>query len=345
MCCIAACAGVSEAGSGGRVKLIFNLDAGMGNGIVMQQDRLSTARICHALKPLAKHYDVYLMVNPMLAEKSKTELIMDIVASNGIAIVLDVFSSDTLMLGSVTSHNAPSDGLHGISITIDELDRLKRRYGKNLAGLRFHEVTAEDFTVHAIRTTNPEWKPAHLKLPEGNYFRPDLVEPFVKYASERGMFVQWSDWHWLEFAKWDQKQAEREQHLSEMLRKFPGVITVTYANNEPEATSQKRLSNWWLAVDKFAKQGAAGYGLSDQSWIGNDVTCPVEVITDWAKSALDRGCKMIQFEPIWYFFRLPRGTFDVQEYKSLPEWQDRGTPNSNYAKLSEALIKHAGKRL
>lgn len=324
-----------------RVKLIFNLDGGCGNGVVVQQDRLAVTRICQALKPLMKTYDVYLMVNPMLTSKGKTALILDIVASHEIGIVLDVFSSDTHMLGSVTEQNSPYDALHGISISVEELDGLKKRYGSRLAGLRFHEVTAQDFTVYAMKTTDPQWKPANLKLPQDDYFQPALVEPFVKYASEHSMFVQWSDWHWSELAKWDQKQPQRESHLSEILRKYPGVITVTYANNEPKALEEGRLQGWWKSVEKFAKQGSNGYGLSNQSWIANDVTCPIKLITDWTQSALDRGCKIIQFEPVWYFFKLPRGTFYVEEYKQSPDWADRGVARDSFPKLVDALVKNA----
>ncbi len=327
-----------------KTKLIFNLDSGFGNGIVVQYDRLATTRICHALKPLQKYYDVYLILNPMVADKSKLFGIIDIVVGHDIPFILDVFSSDTHMLGSVTPQNAPYDPLHGISISVEELARFKTKYGKMLAGLRFHEVTAQDFTVRAMKTTNPEWKPPKLTLPDDNYFDPEKVEKYVRFASENEMFVQWSDWHWSKFAKWDTENQEREKHLLNILKKYPNIVTVTYANNEPGICPKDRLGNWWTAIEEFAKFGSNGYGLSNQSWLAGDMKCPIEYIIEWTQSALNRRCRMIQFESIWYFFNLPFGTFEIGEYKHMPEWKHRGTPRESFDKLNETLLNYATRK-
>jgi hypothetical protein len=121
-------------------------------------------------------------------------------------------------------------------------------------------------------------------------------------------------------------------------------VTVTYANNEPNEDSVKRIGYWWRSVDKFVEDGAAGYGLSDQSWMSkNEMDCPVSDIIDWADSALERGCRMIEFEPVWYFFKLPVGSFGVRNYVDDPAWLNRGRATSNMRALTKALMDYPGR--
>ncbi len=322
-----------------KTRLIFDLDQGFGNGIVVNDDQVALGRVIDALKPLRERYDVYVIVNPMVADRKKLDHVLDTLAAADQPFVFDTYTSDAETLGSCSTQNRPFDPRHGLTISVDDLAAYKKRRGKHLAGLRFMEVFAQDFTVRAVKTTNPEWALPCWKLPDDAFFQPEIAERYLKFAKEHSMFVQWSDWHWFEFASWDAVQKEHEAKLSELLRKYPGLVTITYANNEPEEASVQRIKGWEKSVAGFAKDGAAGYGLSDQSWLSkNDETCPVDDIIRWAKSALAKGCRMIQFEPAWYFFRLPRGTFDVREYTSDPKWADRGSPTANFTRLKEALM-------
>ncbi len=194
-----------------------------------------------------------------------------------------------------------------------------------------HGGFAEDFTVRAVRTTNPEWGRPCWKLPEDDFFQPSLAERYLKLASETGLFVQFSDWHWKAFAGWDSHQQERERQLTRLLKQYPGMVTVTFANNEPSETSVPRLQDWETAVRSFVKDGAAGFGLSCQSWLRRDETaCPPEEFASWALSALNKGARYVQFEPAWYLFHLPRGTFEVQPYTDSPEWASRGRPRDSF---------------
>jgi hypothetical protein len=65
--------------------------------------------------------------------------------------------------------------------------------------------------------------------------------------------------------------------------------------------------------------------------------CPVDEIIEWTKSAL-KQCRYVQFEPMWYFFRMPSAVTDWQDYASDPKWADRGRPTENMRRLTEFLI-------
>lgn len=329
---------------GARVKLLFHLDGCAGGGVVLNQDKAATEKIIDAVKPLRQYYDVYLMLDPMIKDKKKLDTILQVLAAKKQPFIFSVYASDGHMLGSVTLYNAPVDPIHGVSASIKQLTDYRKRYGKLFAGLRIHEVFAQDFTVEAMKTTNPEWRTPGLELPKDAFFQPHIAEKFVKFAHDNAMFVQWTDWHWHEFAGWDKLQVKREEELTTILKKYPGVVTVTYANNEPDSASVPRLSYWQRAVKKFRDVGAAGYGLSNQSWMRDDITCPIDEMVAWTQSALDLKCSLIQFEPVWYYFNLPRGTFAEYYYSSDPSKNRFGEPRDQFVRMKSALIADAVKK-
>lgn len=320
------------------VSLVFNIDQCFGNGVVVQDDAVAVRRMVQALRPLEARYRVYALLNPMARDRIRLDRVLDALVAAKMPFMFDVCSSDCMTLGSATAQCNPYDASHGLSLSVDDLRAYKKRYGKWLAGMRFMEVLAQDFCVRAVRTTNPEWNRTSWKLPKDAFFQPETVEQYLRFARDSGMFVQWSDWHWFEFAKWDEPQKEHEAKLHDIFRRFPGIVTVTYANNEPNSDSIKRLPDWEKCIAGFKADKIAGLGLSDQSWLGDDMACPVEDIISWARSALDKGCRLIQFEPTWYFFRLPRGTFGVEDYTKDPAWTDRGSATPNLLALQKALL-------
>lgn len=322
-----------------KVTLVFSIDQGFGNGVVVQDDQVALKRIITALKPLSARYRVYVLLNPMVADRKKLNSVLDTLVAGKMPFVFDVYSSDSMTLGSCAEHCKPHDPNHGISISIDDLRAYKKRCGEWLAGIRFMEVFSQDFVIRAVKTTNPEWALPCWKLPKDSFFQPETAEKYLQFARENSMFVQFSDWHWFAFAEWDAPQKENEAGLSALLRKYRRLVTVTYANNEPDGQSPKRLPDWEKCIAKFKNDGAAGLGLSDQSWLSNDQTCPVEDIISWARSALDKGFGYVQFEPAWYFFKLPRGSFGLQDYTKDAAWADRGTATANLVALEKALLK------
>ncbi len=325
-----------------RTRLIFSVDQGFGNGLVVNGDEVAMERIAAALKSLEPAYAVYALFEPQVADRARLEAILDVCVRAELPFVFDVYSSDAMTLGTSTAYNAPADGPHGVAISIEDLGRYKQRYGRWLAGVRIMEVFSQDFTVHAIRTTNPEWKGKGWVMPPGDFFRPELARPFLAFAREHGLFVQFSDWHWLQFAPWNERQRGREDALRKLLREFPCLVTVTYANNEHQEKSADRLRNWHEAVQPFVADGARGFGLSDQAWLREPETqCPVEDIIAWALRALELDCRLIQFEPAWYLFHLPRGSFGRSDYTGEARWQDRGRPTPAFDALRRALLNAA----
>jgi hypothetical protein len=208
-------------------------------------------------------------------------------------------------------------------------------------GLRFMEIFGQDYGIRAMKTTNPELKRPGDKLPADTFFRPDLAEGFIRFAKEHAMFVQWADFGWMPFSPWDKEMPRYTEQVKGLLRQHPGVVTLTYNNNEPNEASIPRLSTWHTAVESFPKDGASGYGLSNQSWLHNFTymdTKPEEIIA-WTQSALDKNCRLIQFEPAWYFFNLPAGTFELGDSTKVPDGTIPGEARESLKQLITFLVQ------
>ncbi|MHB1000360.1 MAG: hypothetical protein ACYC27_14055 [Armatimonadota bacterium] len=211
--------------------------------------------------------------------------------------------------------------------------------------MRFHEILGADFSTEASRVPNKDswtqWYHDHYKLPKDAFFQSEICEPYIKLAKNNGMFIQWSDFHWIGNCPWDIQQPAREDKIKDLLRKYPGIITTTYANNEPNEESVKRLGNWVDIVSGYTKHGASGFGLSNQSWMRMDYNnTSIDEMISWTKSALDAGASMIQFEPSWYYFNMPQYSRVIDDYTKDPKWWNRGTPKDNYRLLSDFLLKY-----
>ncbi len=318
--------------------LLFHVSPAFGNSVAVVRDLTGLTRICQALRPLRSRYRVAVILDPALRDREVVHRCLDRCAAWDQPFVLDLCTSDSHMLSARTSHTRFHDASHGITLSLEEMKRLRTRYGALFTGLRVHEVFAQDFTVKAIRTTNPEWGHEGLPMPNGPFYRPDLLEPYLAWAQQDGLFVHWSDWHWHAFTEWDTAQQERETALRRLLQRYPGMIHVTYANNEPNSASAERLMTWHKAVDWTVQVGAAGFGLSNQSWMRSDTDCPIEEIVAWTMRARHLRCSLIQFEPPWYLFQLPRGTFAFQDYRGDPAWKHRGEPRDCFRTLFQALM-------
>lgn len=320
----------------GRVRLLFSIDQGFGNGLVVNGDKAALQRIFQALRTLRPRYDVYAIINPQIANRANVMTAMDLCMGSGVPFFLTIQSSDGMTLGSFTPPNEPVDPTHGVTISPQQLLQYKFRYGKHLAGIQFFEVFSQDFTLRAGRTKEPTWINPKWKLPakEDSFFSIDLMRDYFRIAWDRRMQVQWSDWHWTHFADWDKEQFPQEEAFKKLLAEFPGLVTVTYANNEPNEDSAKRLANWPEAMLPFVKAGARDFGLSCQSWLRKDEQkTPVSDMIEWTKNALDSGAAMIQYEPVWYFFKAQRGVFE----NGWTPAADYGTPTENFVKLAAFL--------
>jgi hypothetical protein len=324
-----------------KTRLLFSIDQGFGNGIVANGNVEALNRMVTALEPLRAKYEVSVLLNPMIKDKQRLKLMLDALVAQKMPFVFDVYSSDSFTLGANGPANAPFDSSHGQSISVEQLAAFKESYGAWLVGLRFMEIFGQDYGIRAMKTTNPELKRPGDKLPTDTFFRPDLAEGFIRYAKEHAMFVQWADFGWMPFLPWDKEMPRYTEQVKALLRQHPGVVTTTYNNNEPNEASIPRLSTWHTAVEAFPKDGAAGYGLSNQSWLHNFTymdTEPEEIIA-WTQSALDKNCRLIQFEPAWYFFNLPAGTFELGDSNQVPAGPQPGEAKESLKQLMGFLYQ------
>jgi hypothetical protein len=323
-----------------KIRLVFSIDQGFGNGIVANGNVEALNRMVTALEPLRAQFDVSVLLNPMIQDKQRLKQMLDALVARKMPFVLDVYSSDSFTLGANGPANAPFDSSHGQSISVEQLAAFKDSYSASLVGLRFMEIFGQDFGIRAMKTTNPELKRPGDKLPVDTFFRSDLAEGFIRFAKEHAMFVQWADFGWMPFSPWDKEIRNYTEQVKALLRRYPAVVTVTYNNNEPNEASIPRLSTWHTAVESFPKNGAAGYGLSNQSWLHNFTymdTKPEEIIA-WTQSALDKNCRLIQFEPAWYFFNLPSGTFELGDSKEVPAGTQHGEARQSLKGLITFLL-------
>jgi hypothetical protein len=323
-----------------KTRLVFSIDQGFGNGIVANGNVEALNQMVTALEPLRPKYEVSVLLNPMVKDKARLKAVLEALVMRKMPFVLDVISSDSFTLGANGPANTPFDSSHGLSVSVEQLTELKTTYGASLVGLRFMEIFGQDYGIRAMKTTNPELKRPGDKLPTDTFFRPDLSEGFIRFAKEHAMFVQWADFGWMPFSPWDKEMPKYTEDVKALLRKYPGVVTITYNNNEPNEASLPRLNTWHTAVESFPKDGAAGYGLSNQSWLHNFTYMDTksEEIIAWTQSALDKNCRLIQFEPAWYFFNLPAGTFELGDSTKVPEGTKPGEAKESLKQLSAFLL-------
>jgi carbonic anhydrase/acetyltransferase-like protein (isoleucine patch superfamily) len=333
---------VSTQQNRGKITLVFSLSQGYANDVVALNDQLALQNILGALAPLqTSSYDVALLVNPM-GDKANLQAVLDTITSAGFSFVFDAYSSDTFTLGACSTQNDPFDVTHGISINPSDLAFYRQRYGSRFSGLRVFEVFGLDFTVDAIRTTNPGWAQPCWKFPSDSFYQQNLAQPFLSFASSNNMFVQWGDFHW---NSWDPNQSARDRSLMSLISSFPGVVTVTYDNNEPNGKSLPRNDpgnpgTFWLnSVSGFAQGGNATTGLSDQAWLcAHENSCPVSLMIKWAATDLILGNRYIQFEPDDYYFNYPHGVTrsKLSQSQSIPD-SLRGTATRNLIALETFL--------
>ncbi len=322
----------------GPLKMAFSLDQGFGNGIIANKDLAAASRMAQALATLRPHCDPYALLNPQVADQATLRAVLNVLAAHDVPFLLEACSSDAMTLGTTTTQCAPADGRHGVAMSADDMTRLKAAYPAHFAGVRIMEMFSQDFTVRAVRTTNPEWNTAGWKLPEGPFFRSELIRPFVRIAHQEHMFVLWSDWHWHAFSPWDAGTLPNERAMGEMIAEFPGTVILTFANNQPQRAADRLLRTWHEPFIPLLSQGAAGLGLSNQAWLNDPETaCPIEDLVSWGDRAVEVGAVAMQFEPAWYFFQLPRGTFGYGRYTDDPRYAGAGKPTPAFERLREAL--------
>lgn len=332
-----------------RVKLIFSIDQVFSNGILVNNDMLALKNIINAVKPLKKYYDVYLLLDPMIKDKSKLYTALDLMKKYDQDFVFDVMTSDVQALsGYIPYLVEPYDKYHGLVISVKDLSVIKKKYGKHFAGIRFMETFGADFSTRCAKTdSQEEWVVRYREMfpiPEDNYLQSSNIEDYMKFAKENNMFAEWTDFHWSSFADWDAVQKDNEIILANAIKKYPDTTIVCYSNNEPLELSVPRVGDFDNAVRKYLELGAAGIGLSNQSWIRSDcMSTDSSEIISWCESALNKGCILIQFEPSFYFFDIPLGALDkeIKDYRADYPKGNQGKGTDNFKDVRDWLLRYS----
>lgn len=336
--------------------LLFLIDRGFGNGIEATRDGVALDRIVASLRPFTSRYEVRVVINPRNADPSKNEWLMDALAARHMPFVVDVYASDTMAMGQ-DGINHPYDVQHGISQSIPTLEAWKARWGDYFAGVRAHELFGITKIIQTCKVRGVTWCKGFQKfLPEDTFYREKYLDQFMAFAARHDMPLFLSDPYWHDLNRGDDNprglqimnQNDNETSLRRLLSRYPGTAYVMYSNNEAGDKQWNDRNIWPDVVRPFVRAGAAGFGLSDQSWFCNgaraaseglnDTNCPIEIIADQARFAFDSGASVVEFEPPWYLWNIPKGQIGVRSnYPADPAWADRGEPTPRLSALASAL--------
>lgn len=271
-------------------KLIFSIDQGFANGMVVNKDTNALQGIIDSVQPLREHYDVYLLLNPMVKREALYHM-LDYMHGK-IPFVLDVLSSDTYTLGHL---NEPYNRETLQSISVEEMVELKARYGEYFAGIRFFELIGQDCIRQDKVGTNP-----------------NILKQYLQFAKDNGMFVQWGDFYW------GGESCYYQDDFNPLLREYSDILTVVYSNN-----GIYRLANGIGMVKGYSLAYGVEWGLSNQSWFWSEKTgqseraIPPSVVSRFIAKYFAEGATMIQFESSWAFFKLAPGDMKYNNYRSF----------------------------
>jgi hypothetical protein len=306
----------SDAFKPARRTILFDLDQGFESGIIEQQEVVYLNRMLDVMQKFELDFDVFAVLHPITASSSKLRAVLHRLAEKNIRFVLDVYTSDAMAVGNVrVTANEGADVPHGIAMSLPALQALKQdpQLGPVFAGLRIMEVMSGNFTVNNCRTrregpSRVNWCDHFIRnLPTDAFFQPDrFARPLLDFAKANGMWVLWSDW------KWDAQTTSEQQALRSLVapEAYRDMLVLGYANNLPGESARFDMSDWerWrVRYQPLVGTQILALALSDQSWTcDNQMGCPVQVLIDWAILALSQGVQILEFEPSWYFFELPR---------------------------------------
>jgi hypothetical protein len=305
-----------QADRSGQRMLVFSIDQGAPNEAVANRDTAALQRVLNDVKAFETRFDTYVLLagdpeNPTLDDALR------LVVANKVKFVLDAMSSVAVTKDPIHELGKPYNKSYAQLMSVDQLSSYKQRYGNYFAGIRIMELLSMHFTIHKSEFHGAHWNERSRQFwpPGGDLFQASVLEPYFRWAAQQGMFVDFSDWLWSfdhRRLPSDIAQPEHEEQLRSMVQRYPNVVIVTYANNEPEGRA--RRANWVPFFRQWLDNGARGFGLSDQDWIckipheeGSEMNCPPEELVGWAQRAYRAGALMVQLEPAWYFWNFARG--------------------------------------
>lgn len=353
-----------------RKALVFSLDQGFSNGLVRYgtstpEMRAVYGRVLQSLKELQVKYDVYALVNPIIANKTdhlNLYNILDLITAQGISFYLEVYSSDnTTITAYQPSLNNVSNVKYGLGPVVSggaagtvSLQAIHNRYGRLFAGIRIFETGSLDFAEsECIRTSSCSVAiPPDQIVPD--YFNVAAAEPYVAFAKANQKSVLLGDLLWV--APWDDGRTWKpgdsisrfRNGVATLAQRYPGTIYTMYDTNESYGAAMRsglhRITDW----NRYLQfSGTKGIALSNQSWACDrkpgfhSANCPAEYIALWTGDALrNKSAAVVQFEPFWYLFKWPLGVMAdaVQPLDlSAPQNADLGAPTPNLCLLAGSL--------
>ncbi len=316
--------------------LVFAIDQGTPNAAVANRDTASLQRVLNDVKPFEKRFDTYVLLANSAVSPAHEDALRLVVA-NKMRFVLDAMSSVAATKDPKNELAKAYNKLDGQLMSVEQLSAYKQRYGNSFAGIRIMELFEMNFTIHKTLFHGAHWAERSRQFwpPDGNFFQAAVLEPYIRWAAQQGMFVDFSDWFWsFDHRKLpsDIRQPQYEEQLRSMVERYPRVVIVTYANNEPEGRS--RRANWVPVFRQWVDYGARGFGLSDQDWLCkvskttfSEMNCPAEELIAWAKAAYRQGALMVQLEPVWYWWDFPRGNMQNDYNTVAADQRGRAKPN------------------
>lgn len=317
--------------------LVFSIDQGFPNGPVQNDDLPSLQREIDCLKRFRQKYDTYALVAGDISNKDYLQDALDLLAQNKMPFFLEAASSDAITVDVGTT---PYDRSHGLELSVEQLQQYKQRYGDFFHGIRLFELFEGDWTIWASKFRGENWGERFEKYwPQDDFYQTSLIEPYVKFAADNDMTLIFADWFWYFDHQWvpaDLKQQQHESELQSLMQRYPNVLIVLYDNNEPGGRSNE--VNWVPVFQQYRAHKAKGFGLSDQAWLCDDeIQCPVDQLAKWATAAFRNGAMLVQTEPYWYWWNLPRGDLGQNNYNQYKTGAERGKATENLVKFASAL--------
>lgn len=242
-------------------KLIFSLGGLDANGLVMnampdnKPYENFMREMLKTLKSMQSTHDVYILINPGIRDKSKLIYFLDTLKLNNIPFVFQLYSSDSITIGSRTAVqyknesrtliNDIYDVSRGFTLDINNrnsddlknLDYYKTRYGNLFAGLQMFEIFGSTFNAEIYCKASGNCLYDQL-YPADTVWNKSYIESMAKYAKENQMFMNISDHSWFAIDEsWYSKQPIRKD-IQDILNKYPNTIYLLFNNNEPNSRSK-----------------------------------------------------------------------------------------------------------
>ena len=328
----------------GRPMLVISIDQGLPNEALANGDIAALQRVLDDVKAFGARFDIYALLSNSPGSPP-LDRVMQLLAKNRIKFLLDPISSAAITKNPKTVLGTPYYRPYGQEMSVAELAAYKTKYGEYLAGIRVMELFSINFAIHKTAFHGATWANRYREYwpPGGDFFRASVIEPYLQWAAKNGAFVLFSDWLWSfdhRSLPDDVRQRQYEDELRSLTRRYPNLVIVAYANNEPNGRS--RGVNWVPAFRDWPGYGAKGFGLSDQDWLCNipkttaDMNCPVAELIDWARRAYDAGALMVELEPVWYWWNFPRGSAE-NNYGQYAAAAERGRAKPNLKAFAAAF--------